>query len=578
MNAFLRARRGAAAPTRCAPRPVCATLPVLALALLALLPAAGAAQTASSALLPDSVASRIVAFYNLEPTTRLVGDARIGTGSTLRGGVAVLAGTLVVEGAVDGDVVVINGDLDVRSGGRITGSVTVAGGELRSAPAADIGGPVSVFRETLRYRQHGAGIAYVPPEHERGLSAGFDLPFGRTDLFIASHGPYNRVEGLPIAIGPRIRLGGAYPTSARAIVIARTSKASELEPRRIGYDLRAEQLVAPAVGVSLGARLYSEIAAIEAWGLSDREAALAAFVLHRDYRDWYEREGWSAYARLERPGTPYTLQLEYRDERHLSRAAGNPLTILDNGGPWRPQPVVAEGPLHSVSATAYYDTRNEVRDPSAGWQIRAGVETAFASGPATAAAAPGAVPPPAPPGDFLTGHIDLRRYARLTAYSRIAVRVLGAGSLDARPLPPQRQHALGGEGSLPGYFLKDFDCGARETTVVVRDETFHPWYGCDRLALVQLEYQANFPFARRLAESAGVAGAVGSLVRWVAFFDAGRTWTEPAGTGERSRGDADFSADAGLGLRVGPVGLYVARPLSGRGHELNFFLRLGPRI
>jgi hypothetical protein len=552
--------------------------------LLALMPAAAAAQRTTSALLPDSAAERVIAFYNLEPTTRLVGEARIGSGTALRGGVAVLAGTLIVDGVVEGDVVVINGDLDVRATGRIGGSVTVTGGEVRTAPGSTITGTVHVYREPLRYRQRPGGIAYVPAEMERGLSAGFDLPFGRTDILLASHGPYNRVEGLPIAIGPRIRFAGAYPTTARAIVIARTVKASELEPRRIGYDLRAEQVVAPAAGVSIGARLYAEIAAIEDWAMSDREASLAAFVLHRDYRDWYEREGWSLYARLERPGTPYTLQLEYRDEEHESRAAANPLTILDNRGPWRPQPVVAEGVLRSIGVSARYDTRNEDRDPSAGWQIRAEVEQGIGSGSAAPAAnaplLPGspAMSLPGPPGDFLTGHFDIRRYARLTPYSRFAVRVLAAGSLDARPLPPQRQHTLGGEGALPGYRLFEFDCGARDATVTLRGDNYHPYYGCDRLALVQLEYQANFPFARRLAESAGIGSAVGSLVRWVAFFDAGRAWTEAEARGERLGGDADFSADAGLGLRVGPVGLYLATPLSGRGHGFNLFVRLGPRL
>jgi hypothetical protein len=555
---------------RCCPRSV------LTAALLAVLPGAAAAQRTSSALLPDSAAARVVAFYNLEPTTRLVGEARIGSGTALRGGVAVLAGGLVVDGVVEGDVVVINGDLDVRAGGRIGGSATVTGGDVRIAPGATIAGPVHVYREPLRYRQHAAGITYVPAELEPGLAAGFDLPFGRTDLLVATHGPYNRVEGLPVAVGPRIRFGGAYPTTARAIVIVRTARASELEPRRIGYDLRAEQVAAPAAGVAVGARLYSEIASIEDWTLSDREAALAAFVLHRDYRDYYQRRGWSVYGRLARPGVPYTVQLEYRDEEHVSRAAANPLTILDNRGPWRPQPVIAEGTLRSVGVSTHYDTRNEDRDPSAGWRIRAELERGLGSGSATRAASPGIAP--GAPGDFLAAHVDLRRYARLTPYSRLAVRVLGAGSLDARPLPPQRQHVLGGEGSLPGYRLLEFDCGARETTVTLRGESFHPYYGCDRLALVQLEYQANFPFARRLAESAGVGSAVGSLVRWVAFFDAGRAWTDAAALGDRLHGSADFSADAGLGLRVGPVGLYLATPLSGRGQGANVFLRLGPRI
>jgi hypothetical protein len=570
------------APAAAAPRRL-SLMAVLATA--ALLSTGGAAHVAAqqpavtTLLLPDSVAERVVTFHNLDSTTRLVGEARIGSSTTLRGGVAVLAGTLIVEGQVEGDVVVINGNLDVRPGGMVRGAVTVAGGEVRTAEGARIEGPVRTFREPLRYRQGPAGITYIPEAQEPGLSAGFDLPFGRTDMVLATHGPYNRVEGLPIAIGPRLRVGGAFPLTARAILIARTARASELEPRRIGYDLRIEQRVAPVLGVDVGARLFSEIAAIEDWGLSDREASLAAFVLHNDYRDWYERAGWSLYALLHKPGSPHTVSIAYRDEKHLSRSAANPLTLLDNGGPWRPQPVVAEGVLRSVRATSLYDTRNEHRDPSAGWQVRTSLERGFGRGADEPAASPGtAAGVPPPPNDFLSGYVDIRRYARLSPYTRIAVRLLAAGSLDGAPLPPQRQHALGGEGALPGYRLFEFDCGARAVSTVLRNETMHPYYGCDQLALVQLEYQANFPYARRLAEQAGIAGAFGSMIRWVAFFDAGRAWTETSARGDRLPGDDDFSANAGLGLRIGPAGVYVAHPLSGRGQGVNFFIRLGPRL
>jgi hypothetical protein len=532
-------------------------------------------------LLPDSVAHRAVAFYNLEPTTRLLGDARIGPGTGMRGAVAVLAGTLTVEGNLEGDVVIINGSLDVRANGRIGGHATVIGGDARVAPGASVTGGVQVYREPLRYRHAEGRIVYVPPEQERGLAAGIDLPFGRTDMLVAAHGAYNRVEGLAMAVGPRLRFGGAYPTSARAQLIVRTAAASELDPHRFGYLFAADQLVVPRIGLTVGLQLRSEIVPIEDWGLSDREAALAAFVLHRDYRDHYEREGWAAVARLRPPGARYALELSYRDEEHASRPVADPITILDSSAPWRPQPAIAEGALRSITAAALYDSRNEDRDPSAGWLVNARVEQGLGGGltnPAAPADAGDGTAGRAARSGFLTTQVDVRRYARLSPYSRIALRAVAAGSLDARPLPPQRQHALGGEGSLPGYRLFEFDCGARLSTEQLRGETVVPYYGCDRLAMVQLEYQANFPFARRIAEAAGVGAAVGNLVRWVVFFDAGRAWNEPGSADGRPGGNDDFSADAGLGLRVGPLGAYWATPLSGRGQGFNFFVRLGPRI
>jgi hypothetical protein len=553
---------------------------VVLAALLPLVSAAAHAQTVTNPVLPDSVAERVVAFYNKDTTIRLGGETRIGPGTTIRGGVAVLAATLVVEGTVEGDIVVINGNLEVRPGALIAGTALVTGGDAIIIAPGTVSGGVTLYREPLRFRYQGNRIAYVPVALEPGVSAGVDLPFGRTDLLIASHGAYNRVEGLPIAIGPRVRFRGSHPTTARALLIARTAAASELDPRRFGYDVRAEQVVVPAAGLMLGLRLFSEVAPIENWNVSDRESALAAFVLHRDYRDHYERDGWTFFARLSRSGTPYTITAEYRDEEHVSRRPSNPLTLLDNNASWRPQPSIAEGALRSVAVALDYDTRNEQRDPSAGWRVMLELERGLGGGIANPVSGSAAGQPEPRPGrtGFLETHIDVRRYARLTPYSRLAVRVLGAGSLDARALPPQRQHALGGEGSLPGYRLFEFDCGARLTTVELRGETFHPYYGCDRVALVQLEYQANFPYARRLAEAAGIASPLGHLVRWVAFFDAGRAWNESGAADGRLGGESDFSADAGVGLRVGPLGAYWAVPLSGRGQGVNFFVRLGPRI
>jgi hypothetical protein len=542
--------------------------------------APAAAQDVVTSLLPDTVAQRLVEFHNMETTTRLTGDARIGPGTVMRGGVAVLGGSLTIEGAVEGDVVVINGDLRVIAAGSISGRATVAGGEATVAPGSVVGG-VRVYREPLRYRYLDGGIAYVPPDLEEGLSTGRDFAFGRTELQISSYGAYNRAEGLPVAAGPNVRIGGTHPVNARALLIARTAVPSDLERKRVGYDVRVEQLALPDVGLTLGARLLSLITPIEAWGLTDRESALATFVLHTDYRDHYEREGWSVYARLARPGTPWSLQLEYVDEEHERTPIADPVVLFRTGSDWRPETSIAEGALRSVSALLRYDTRNEERDPSAGWLIDASLEQGLGGtlvNPGSFDQETGATVSRPASSSFLTGRVDVRRYARLSPYARIGLRVLAAGSVDGGPLPPQRQHALGGEGSLPGYRLFEFDCGARTNTVDVGGDTFHPYYGCDRMAVVQMEYQAGFPFARRVSEALGLGPSLGYLARWVAFFDVGRAWNEPASRDGRFGGSDDFSADAGLGIRLGPLGGYWTVPLSGRGHGFNLFVRIEPRI
>src|SRR5690606_30736585 len=195
---------------------------------------------------------------------------------------------------------------------------------------------------------------------------------------------------------------------------------------------------------------------IEDHGLSDRESSLAAFVLHRDFRDYYERAGRAAYLRVAPRGEPLSALLELRDETHTSMPAGKPWSLFDNGREWRSQPVVAEGDLTSIAAQVTYDTRNEALEPSAGWYIAAELESGIGGALVSRVSVDSMTGQPvldrrAADHRFHTALLDVRRYARTGPGSRLSIRALVAGSLDGGPLPPPRPHALGGGGSLPAY-------------------------------------------------------------------------------------------------------------------------------
>jgi len=525
-------------------------------------------------LLPDSVAEHALATYNRDGTVRLSGESEIADGTRIEGAVAVLNGPLRIAGSVAGDVVVINGDVEVAATAAVSGELTVIGGSATLQPGARVSGGVVSYREALRYRHVDDRLLYVPPHPEQGLSAGRDLRFGRVELFLAAQGAYNRVEGLPIALGPRLRLGGNNPTRLRALAIVRTATGLSSEPKRLGYDLAVEQQLG-VPGLLFGVQLFSQVAPIEHWQVSERESSLATFLLHRDYRDHYDRTGGMLSLRLDRPDLPLTGQLWYRLEDHQSVTAHRPLTLIDYHDPWREEAWVAEGRLHSVGIDWRYDSRNTPDDPSYGWFIQGRFEQGLGGDlemrdPDLAGAATART-------GFNTAQLDLRRYSRISPYSLLGFRVLAGGSIDGKGLPPQRQHALGGEGSLPAFGLLKFDCGARNQVAAESGGRF-PYYGCDRVALVQLEYQATFPLARRLGDRIGISSNFSNSVRWVAFFDAGRAWTEPAARAGRGGGNDDFSADAGVGIRVGGIGAYWAVPLSGGERPVNFFVRLGPRL
>jgi len=558
------------------------TAPLTAgLLLLAAAPLHAQQPDAEPELTPE-LARTLVEFHNAPTTSRFTGTVRISAGNELSGDVSVLEGTLFLDGAVDGSVLVLNGSAVLGPAARIADDLVVIGGTVRGDSSA-VGGDLLVVPEPLRYRRDGDSISAViaRAEPRPAVSAGRDFGFGRTDLLVTAHGTYNRVEGLPLAIGPRVRFGGSNPTVLDALLLYRTESGITPDLDDLGWLLGVEQFAGGHRRLSLGVTLESDVVPIETTGIRDLEASLATFLLHRDYRDHYQRTGWSAFVQWLNPRRSLRLRAEVLDERHEWRAAGDPLALFDNDEPFRPQPLVGAGDLTSVRLRGEWDTRNEPAEPSSGWWVRADVEQGLA-GELELPVRPGAggvtiAPTPLDEG-FSALTVDLRRYGRLGPRSRVAIRVLAAGSIDGEALPPQRQHALGGEGTLPAYSLFELDCAARSETVQLGPHEFFPYYGCDRALLFQASYELSLPFIRPLGRALGWDFDFGAEPAVSVFFDAGRAWTERDAREGRGAGPDDFIADAGIGVRLGRIGVYWAVPLSGREDGVNFFLRLGPRL
>ncbi len=541
--------------------------------LLLALPAAAAAQLTPQEL-TDDVIQEALDLYNRPGTVRLNGDSRVAAGSEIIGDLALLDGVLEIAGRVRGHVLVLNGELRLLRGAQIEGGVVVIGGAVTGLDSARIERTVRLYRAGFAYQLQEGVLVRVERQGVNELAAGREFDFGRTDLVVTARRGYNRVEGLPVIAGPRLTLGHANPSIIEVLGIYRTGTGARLNADDLGFAIRAEQYLGGRRLMRVGARVYSEVVPIELAGVSDRENSLATFVLHRDYRDHYERAGWTAYLSIDPASQPWTASLLYTDERQTSVRPREPFALFDGRNDWRPEPLAAEGYVRAISLDLSYDSRNVPADPSHGWWLRATLERALGGSLSTQL---DTIALPAP-RRFWDGSLDLRRYARLGPSSRLAVRALLTGSLTGEALPVQRQHTLGGEGSLPGFYARRFDCGAQSQFVRRDSVNYQLYYGCDRAVLIQLEYQTDFKFLRRLRNTAVDQLGLLQRVRAAVFFDAGRAWNEDEARNGRGSGNDDFAADGGFGVRLGPVGLYWAVPLSGRGEPMNFFLRLGPRL
>lgn len=578
------------------------SLGALALAAACLLAAPAAAQQRTVAAdsvaaldLPDAVAAAVVDFFNDPRRRRFVDSTRLAAGGVLRADVAVLEGPLEVAGRVEGSVVAVNADVRLFPGAEVTGDLLVVGGGVTGLDSARVGGEILVYSRRLDYRREGDRIVRERARVSGGVEGEGGEGWERSDFLISTGRSYNRVEGLPIIFGPRIETEGSNPLRVHALGIYRTAAGFTLDTDQMGYYVRAEHFLGGRRELRAGVTASSLVEPIEDWHLSDLENGLSTFLFHRDFRDHYEREGLGAHLAWEPRGGPLELAVEGHWERHRTLAPRSPWTLFDNDVAWRPQPLIAEGEIGSVALRGSWDTRSDRTDPSTGWLVRARLEQALHADLALPDSyyddlAGSDALPFGPPeyGRFTTGLVDVRRYNRVDPDSRLNFRFLAGGSLDGSPLPPQRQHALGGEGSLPGYSLFRMDCGARRTAVyrprpdpVDPGEAFYPAYGCDAFALLQADYRGRLDFSLQLDsapwdednDSDGGWGIGWDLTPdWTVFVDAARAWSLQA-----DRPDEDLLVDVGVGILVDRLGVFVARPLVGGG-GVNLFVRLGPRF
>jgi hypothetical protein len=534
--------------------------------------------------LPRAVSNHLQSLFGRADVMRMDGPARVEADRTISGALAVSGGELTIAGKVEGEVVVVDGDLVLQPGAVVGGDVTVVNGEVQGLDSARVSGTITTYGRGVRYA-YGDEKHHYSDGHRWRSRHRYAEEYAVGSRFAVDVAPsYNRVEGLPISFGPVVETRGPDPLRLEAKAIWRSEAGFHTE--QMGYLARLEQSFANRQ-LRIGGTASSVIDPIETWGMRDFESSLSTFLLHYDYRDYFQRRGFSTYMRVKPRATPFDLTVQFRQEDHESVAARDPWSVFNNGDGWRAQPLVAEGRIRSLGGQLKIDTRNDDSDPAMGWFVSGGVEHGLGGSLHTVAAynpmlANAGIPSTPVNVDFNSGFIDVRTYNRVGFGSRLNLRGALAGSLDGKALPAQFQRVLGGAASLPGYSAFSADCGVRRAHVVrVSDDkqtAFYPAYGCDRVALFQAEFRGSLHF------DFGYPGWDGDWdwhvdadPSWVAFFDAGRGWAldGPASFG---RADTGNLYDAGVGVLLGDVGVYAAVPLTGRTRTLNIFVRLGSRF
>ena len=542
--------------------------------------------------LPRDVADEVVRFFNAPETVRFAGQTRIPAARGVDGDVVVLGGPVTVAGRVSGSLMVVNGDLYLEPGAVVSGNVTVVGGVIEGATEAQIAGEIRSYRDPLRYRHVGPEIAYAP---RRDFRPSWLVPKddsyadNRTSFDVSLGGIYNRVEGLPVLFGPDadLRVASDARLQVEARGIFRTAGDWSLSTGDFGYRTRAELVLGGRESnLGLGVRAYDLVNSIEPWPLKDFEVGWSTFLFHRDYRDYYRRQGASAFATL-RVSKQFSLTAEGRSEKEASLLAREPFTLFRGDGTFRPNPAINDGHFNILTASLRYDTRNDLRAPTAGFNVAAEWELGHGTD-VSACSLPGLVcamlyPAPTSSLTYQRVFFDARSYTRLSPSGRLDLRVAGGGWAGGDPLPLQRRLALGYPDPLPGYGFRQFSCGGADV--------FGTPALCDRVLLGQAEFRTHLGLDIG-PDWASTDWSDDQTERYepfhvsgpdlVVFADAGNAWLVGGAPGQIPAGKlpalGDFRADLGLGLDFGPLGFYLAKPLARGMTDVTFSVRMGRRF
>ena len=545
---------------------------------------------------PGDVAHEVTRVFNAVSTTRVRGDYTLASADTVRGDVAVLNGHARIAGAILGQLVVLNGDMTLLGGGRIDGALTVLGGSFESADRPSIGGDIRVWSARLRYREDADTLV---ADVDRALFSRWarwqrdDQNVSKRQLFLTTAHTYNRVEGLPIYLGPRLNVrNGDTRVDAEVFGIFRTGNELDWVRDNLGHRVRLELRQGRRTGFLVGGRLFDEVDAVERWQLTDSEVGLSTFVVTRDYRDYWQRHGARGYVGIFGPAKS-ELRASYGEERWSSRRMRNVPSLFYSDIAWRQNPRSDDGVLHLATITGSLDTRNRADDPRSGWFLQGEYERGSGALDALAPTTGNTRQQSAGAVTYARALFDLRRYNRLAPGAQINVRIVAGGWLSGDPLPMQRRFAVSGLDALPGFDFRRLVGSADVGTCAAGDPNGYAALGrpaqCERMILVQTEWKGDFRIDlfggnEGFGDRRWMAGRFRADGAWVLFANSGRGWLVTGSTTEfhSSKGTipsiGTWHTDVGGGFDFGSVGIYVAKAVSERELPANVYLRLNRRF
>lgn len=365
----------------------------------------------------SAVQRELARFLEHETYALWTRDSVLARGDTVPGDLLVLEGAVRIAGAVLGAVYVVDGDLFLRPGARITGDVLVLGGGFYSSGMATVEGGVTYRpNEILQVLPEEGGYRILPVGD---AARAYELP----GLYGFRIPTYQRVDGWTFAWGGLARaVGVPGQPELRGTVRFLT------DPEE--FEATIEHWWHPSAALRVGGRVGRETRSNDAWIRGDVTNTLSFLLFGNDYRDYYRADHAALVFDVE-PPSPWSARfsLAWEDARDLE---ADDRTVLFGKDSVRANPAVDPGDIIALHAIVDYARRTATVRRAVHLHLEGATEDAA--------------------GDFSFLWAEGQVFGRqpLAAGHALEVMALARGDLAGR-LPRQRWSALGGIGTLPTF-------------------------------------------------------------------------------------------------------------------------------
>ena len=364
------------------------------------------------------------------------GNTEIAENDTIQGDLVVKNGALIVRGIVDGDVLVVNGDIELKSTSRVNGNVRAMNGSIIKSDGAYVEGYTEQSSSTSSSQNYRNKKTY-----RTKYSYSFKPYFWNTDNVFDDNFlfRYNRVEGFFFGFGKEKNFYWDGSKAVSGFGSFGYGFASHKWRLQLGLD---RQFAASNASLyEIGAEVHSLTDTKDEWIMNLGENNLAALFFHEDFRDYYQREGFSAHsAWYTKDGDVSSMvDIRYLNDRYASMN-NNATWAVFGGNVFRSNPAVNTGTMKSITFSAGISTVEKYRYRSEGWN-------AFARAEYGGRELGGDF-------DFTQALVDVRRFQPVFDEDQINVRVR-AGALEGAPYL-QKIFELGGANTLPAFGYKEF--------------------------------------------------------------------------------------------------------------------------